>query len=541
MISKIDGLCYKNMIDYGLRNLNKHYKAVNKMNVFPVPDGDTGTNMLTTLQKGLTSVDDNCRRLSEVAKKFSKTVVFEARGNSGVILSQFLKGFSETFFNVEEADGEMLIKALENGVSLAYSAVSNPVEGTMLTVLREATEGVKERFNGTQNVKEIISLFLEHGKMSLEGTPTLLPTLREAGVVDSGGAGIVYIFEGIKKYFDGETLEEAEESGKGDTVDYSVFNEESTFEYGYCVEFLLQLLKSKGTFSYKSFKKSLESFGSSLVTSFDEGKVRVHIHTEYPEAVLSFCHDMGEFLAIKIENMTVQHTGLENKIIYSPEKERGAFSVVAVAFDRSTQKLLLDMGADAVIFSEESASAKDYIDAAEQVGGEEIIVFPNSSDSILTALQAKSLYKKSGITVINSRGLAECYASLPYIDFEETNVERVADSIAEIINNLYVVSISGRNNFVYDGEKRLEKKEYYAFSGKEIITVSKSVAHAVIQTISHVLEKQEREIITFFYNKNIDAVEMEEILASVRESGIDAEIFSVPVDKMQNEIVISFE
>lgn len=540
MIRKIDGLCFKNMLDYGLRNLNKHQKIINKMNVFPVPDGDTGTNMMTTVQKGLTSVGEAITELSEISRRFAKTVVFEARGNSGVILSQFLKGVSEVFSNVDEADCNVLIRALENGVECAYSAVSTPVEGTMLTVLREATEAVKNECDGTWEINRVINSFVEHGKKSLDGTPELLPALKEAGVVDSGGAGVVYLFEGIKKYFDGDILEAAQDT-TAPALDYSVFNEESEFKFGYCVEFLLQPLKKKGCFDYREIKSKLQSFGSSLVTSYDEGKVRVHIHTEYPEVVLSYCHGIGEFLSLKIENMSVQHSGSENKIIYSSEKERGAFSVVAVAFDRTLQKLFLEMGADAVIYSEESPSARDFIDAFEQLGGENILVFPNSSDAILSAVQAKKLYKESSVKVIGSRGIAECYASLPSVDFSETDVEAVADGITKAISNLYVVSIAGRNNSVYDGELRLEKKEYYAFSGKEIITVNPSLADAAIQTAINVSKSMNKEIITIFHKTEAIEDTVGKIVSALEKAGIEAEIFTVPTNGMNCEIVISFE
>jgi len=530
------------MVNYAVRNLNKHVKIVNQLNVFPVPDGDTGTNMVTTIHKGLMAVESSLVDLPSVSRKFARSVVFEARGNSGVIVSQFLKGVSEKFYDVDVADGALFIEALEKGVTYAYSSVATPVEGTMLTVLKDATMAVKGEFNGGQSVDMIIDAFIAHAKLSLENTPELLPVLKKSGVVDSGGAGIVYLFEGMRKYLNGEALEDfREDNDEQSVVDYERFNRSSTFAYGYCTELLVQLLDACEVFDPVAFREEISMLGDSLVISCDNDKVRIHIHTRKPERVFSLCHKYGEFLSVKVENMTVQHTEQTKRILCSDTKSDGAFSVVAVAYDPEIQKLFVEMGADVVICSDENVSTKDYLEAFEMSGAERIFVFPNSSDAILSAVQAKKLYHDAKVTVLNSRTIAECYAALPAIDFGEQDTEKAADNITEIINNLYVVSIARRNKAIRYDDKEINRNEFYSFSGKELIAISKSLKETAVKTITKVLEQQNKEIVTIFHKPHIKEDEIEYIIESAGESGACAEFFYVPTDSLPCELTISFE
>lgn len=529
------------MLDYAVRNLNRHVSLVNQLNVFPVPDGDTGTNMVTTIHKGLMAVGESIVDLPSVSKKFARSVVFEARGNSGVIVSQFLKGISEKLSEVDAADGAMFIAALEKGVEYAYSSVAAPVEGTMLTVVKDATAAVKAEFNGEQSISEIVDSFVGHARISLENTPELLAVLKDSGVVDSGGAGIVYLFEGMKKYLDGEELDGVETSGSETAaVDYDAFNRNSRFEYGYCTELLLQLLDYREPFDSGEFKRELAQLGDSIVVSVEHDKVRVHIHSRYPEKVFALCHRFGEFLSSKIENMTVQHTELTKRIICAEEKNTGAFSVVAVAYDPHIQQMFIDMGADVVIFCEENVSTKDYLDAFAKTGAENIIVFPNSSDAILSAVQAKKMYSDAKVTVLNSRTVAECYAALPTIDFEETDIERAVDSIVGVLGNMYVASITRRNNAISYRDQSISRDEYYSFSGKELIAISRSLEETAVETIHKTVSARQKEIITIFYQPHIEDT-VNAVIESAQESGVGAEFFSVPMDSLSCVMTISFE
>lgn len=541
MFTTLDGVRFRMMVDYAVRNLNKHCKTVNQLNVFPVPDGDTGTNMVTTIQKGLQAIEESIVDLPAVCRKFSRTLVFEARGNSGVIVSQFLKGMAETFGQLEQVDGETFIAGLERGVENAYASVANPVEGTMLTVLREATESVKAEFDGSQSVDRIVDAFVIHAKTSLDNTPELLPVLKESGVVDSGGAGVVYLFEGMKKYFDGETIETSRTVAQSETVDYDQFTPDSSFDYGYCTELLIQLLRGREDFEPESFRQMLSALGDSLVISHQGDKVRIHVHTMLPEQVFALCHRYGEFLHLKIENMSVQHTELERRILCSTERSDSSFAVVAVAPDYDMQKLFIEMGADVAICGSDGASTKDYMDAFEKAASSRIFVFPNSSDAILSAVQAKKMYKNAEITVINSRSVAECYAALPAIDFSETDTDRVEESITQIITNLYVVSVAKRKTSISHGQHSIQQDEYYSFSGKELIAVGKEPEDTVVKTIDKVLRCQDKEIITIFYRKSFTSERIEQVVEEVQKLGFCAEVYTVQTQTLPCEMSISFE
>lgn len=539
-MERLNGASYKGMIDYGARNLVKNCNTINQLNVFPVPDGDTGTNMVTTIVKGLQSVDESMVDLDTVSQKIASSVIFGARGNSGVIVSQFIKGLSEVFIGSEFADAALLVSALEKGVACAYDAVATPVEGTMLTVVKDATNAVKARLRSDHSINDVIAMFIKYAKVSLDHTPELLPALKEAGVVDSGGAGIVYFFEGMQKYLNGESLEAFEAAPETQQqADYSAFNPESTFDFGYCTELLIQLLSYAEPFAFESFRKTLMGMGDSVVALQEGDKVRIHIHTKAPEEVFAFCHRYGEFLNLKVENMTVQHTETIKNILCSPSPSKGRFSVVAVAYDPAVQKLFVDMGADVAILCEESASPKEFLDAFENVTTPEILVFPNSSDSILSAMQAKKLYKDAAVTVVSSRGIAECYASLPIIDFAEEDTKQVADAVAETISNLYVVNISRRKNTMDANRGQVE--EYYAFSRKDMIAIGKTLEETAVQTIDLVLRKYCKDIITIFHGKQVRREQLDNITGALENLGICAEVFLVPSQKVSSDLILSFE
>ena len=265
MISRIDGEHFLGMMDYGVRNLSLYRDRVNALNVFPVPDGDTGTNMVMTLESGFKAIDGMEGSLSELARRFAGAVILGARGNSGVIISQFFKGFSECFYDLEEADTVRFSYALDTGVKCAYKAVSHPVEGTVLTVLREASESVHNAVcNGEiETINALIDLFLDSANDSLRHTPDILPVLKSAGVVDSGGAGIIYVFDGIKKYLAGEELSKSSSTSSAQVIDYTKYDSHTKFEFGYCTELLIQLTDGSEDLEYNRFKARLEALGSS--------------------------------------------------------------------------------------------------------------------------------------------------------------------------------------------------------------------------------------------------------------------------------------
>lgn len=541
MANTIDGAGFRNMVDHAVRNLNKHRKTVNQLNVFPVPDGDTGTNMVTTIHRGLLSIGETLSDLPSFAKKFASAVVFEARGNSGVIVSQFLKGMAEVCGSADTIDGALFVAALDKGVEYAYASVATPVEGTMLTVLRDATEAVKKEFDGTQGVNEIVTLFIKHAKISLDNTPKLLPVLRESGVVDSGGAGVVYLFEGMKKYLDGEAIDAEEAKIEVSGIDYDAFDQDSVFDFGYCTELLLQTLNTKECFEYESFKKGLATLGDSLVCTEEKGKVRVHIHTARPEEIFEYCHRYGEFLTVKVENMSVQHTELTKNIAVNKEKGSGSFAVVAVAYDTDMQKLFIDMGADVVICCDKSVPTKDYISAFERTDKEHIIVFPNGSDAMLSANQAKNLYSGAKVTVVGSKSIAACYAVLPALDYEEKDIKRTVASIKKILSGLHTVSVAKRKNPMRYGNRVIERNDYYAFCGKELVAIGKTVEDTAAAAVIDAVEKHGKEILTVFYKSLISEEELQSVVSRIEALGYCLEVSTVKTESLRAELTLAFE
>lgn len=547
MIYVIDGQHFRNLLDYGIRNLTIYRDEVNMLNVFPVPDGDTGTNMVLTMQNGFASIDNSVSSLSQLAKKLAHAVVFGARGNSGVILSQFFKGFSECFFLVEEADCFIFASALENGVKCAYGAVSTPCEGTILTVMREATEyACKKIASGDiKTIDDIITVFIKQAKITLENTPELLPILKSAGVVDSGGAGLVYIFEGMRKYLSGEKLEKSKESNSPTAViDYSKYDESSVFDLGYCTELLVQLTKYKSSFDYDKFKNELAQLGESIVTSFNDNKVKVHIHTSTPENVFTLCHKYGEFLSIKVENMSVQHSELSKAptSLYK-EKQRGEFSVLCVAHDMSMKDYFVDMGADIVLMGDRLCppSASDFIDAFNSASATSIIVFANGKNTYLSAVQAAKLYDKAKVIVIDTKSDTECYSALPMLDFEESDISIVEESILEVLENIETVTVSiATKDSCFDGVN-IKSGDLFAFSGSKLLSVGNSYITVSNESIDKIFESGERDVITLFVSSRVPSASIDKISSYVSENYIYTELEVIQTMDDFYDIVISFE
>ncbi len=543
MIKTITASSYKSMLDYGIKNLEKHVKKVNDLNVFPVPDGDTGTNMVMTMKNGYAAIPESAETLSEAAQGFANGVVFGARGNSGVIVSQFFNGISKCFKEHAEADIKLLSKALDMGVEYAYKSVSKPVEGTILTVMRESSDKVRGSLDAIEDINQAVDSFLRGAKTSLDNTPNLLPVLEKAGVVDSGGAGFVYFFEGVKKYLDGDQIDispsETDESIQ--SIDYTVFNKNSTFELGYCTETLIQLTDGKDKFDYKEFLSHLGRLGDSIVTSFDNDKVKVHIHTKNPEHVLSYCHGFGEFLTLKIENMSVQHTQRTKKYLCGEINENCKFACVAVAPDPIVQGMFVEMGVDCCILSAESPSSSEFMQAFKYTGANEILVFPNTSNSILSAMQAASLYKDAKVTVLNCRSVAECYASLAIVDFDAEDTREVVESVNETVRNIYVVSVVKASKNITYGNKSIVKNEFFALAGEDIIVTGNRLEGVALQTVCEVTKSRDCSVLTVFCGKNVSKQQLDGFVEAVNALGLCIEVYIVPTEDRIHDLTLSFE
>lgn len=532
------------MLRYGLAHLEAHRAEVNDLNVFPVPDGDTGTNMVMTLKNGLRAIEHGEGDLSSLSRSFADSAVFGARGNSGVILSQFFRGLSEGFAGHGDADLSLLADAMEMGCTYAYEAVAKPVEGTILTVLKDVSTALREGLPTLRDINGAVELMTASAKESLECTPSLLPILKKAGVVDSGGAGFVYFLEGVLRYLRGEPLSAPAEKtaeGASDFVDYSLFDRNSDFSLGYCTELLLQLTAAPGEFDYSEFLTHLNTLGESVVSSFEGDKVKVHIHTPTPEVVLTYCHRFGEFLTLKVENMSVQHTGRSEKILCTPTEEDAVLAVVAVAPNQRLQRMLSEMGADAVILSEEAPSSQDFLEAFDRVSAGEILVFPNSSNSILSAMQAGSMYKGARVTVLNCRSVARCYASLPIIDFSDEDIHATVTAIHDTIGHLREISVAHAVKTVRYGDKTIVQNDYFALAGDEVLTVGTDFAEVARRTLETALSEEDRDVITLLYGKNRTEEEIAALADAAEELSGGAEVSVISTLDPIYDLVITLE
>ena len=547
---QLDGALFRDLLDYGIRNLFNHCEEVNALNVFPVPDGDTGTNMVTTLRNGYGAVRVESTLLYDIARQFSGAVVYGARGNSGVIVSQFFKGICEYICSEEgreQLSCPQLTEALRRGVGFAYDSVSHPTEGTILTVVREATEYIeKSNLGEGSELSDLLRLFINRARISLENTPNLLPTLKQAGVVDSGGIGIIYVFEGMQKYINGESLELSNEAPTAEVVDYGRFSRESKFEFGYCTEFLLQLTDAAEPFDSDAFRAKLETLGDSIVYSLEGDKIKLHIHSRTPEVILAEAHRYGEFLSLKIENMSVQHTALksaEGKVVDSHKRPDGTYAVVAVSHSESLTRLFEDMGADVVISlgKNDTPCVQDFIDAYRAAGNEKILVFPNNINYVLTADQARELYGEGEVVVLKSRTVADCYSALAFSDFLCEDFDEVVGNATEVIENIYAVRITTAARDAVYGDVELEEGDVIAISGITLLGVGDDVCSVACDVISRVMDEDERDCITVFHSSDLSCDVMNSIKDFVSANYVYTEINFVSADDGGEELLISFE
>ena len=460
-MKSIDPKHYIALVRGGAARLGLHRQAVNDLNVFPIPDGDTGDNMYMTIQAGCDAAGGT---VAEAAKAVSAGMLMGARGNSGVILSRIFAGIAKGLEGLEEADTEAFARAMRAGVEESYHAVSEPVEGTMLTVFREGVAAA----DGSRDLAEYFDRLVAGMEQSLARTPELLDVLKQAGVVDSGGAGMLYIAEGMRAALNGEAPELQEESAPAaQKVDLNSFTEDSVLEFGYCTEFLLRLQRCKvdlDTFDETVISDWLSRNGESLVFFRDGSIIKVHVHTHTPGEVLNYCQQYGEYLTVKVENMTLQHH--ENHMDERIKKARKAFGAVAVASGEGLSATFRELGADEVIEGGQTMNppVERFIEAFDRVAAETVFVFPNNGNILLTAQQAAALYDKADIRVIPCKTLGEGYYALANLDITSGNAEEIAAGLTAAAGEV----VTGMVSRAIRDAAEVRKGEYAGISGKEI-------------------------------------------------------------------------
>lgn len=527
----INGFVLKRMIISGANNLYNHYPEIDALNVFPVPDGDTGTNMNLTISSGAKEVANRADNdVYEIAKAFSKGLLMGARGNSGVILSQIFRGFAMALEGKKNIKPTDLANAFMKGKEVAYKAVMRPVEGTILTVIREAATVLSEKVNDGMTIEKAFEILLKEGRASLKRTPDLLPVLKEVGVVDSGGAGLLKILEGFNRAIHGEVIEKSIATVLEEKKVPLTGETEEDIETGYCVEFVLHLgpEDAKKTFVEKRFTNILSSHGELMKIHYREDIVKVHIHTPAPGTILNYAQQFGEFVKIKVENMAEQHTQMEGMEATEEEPivELKEYGLIAVSAGKGIDTMFTDeLRVDYIVSGGQTMnpSTEDFIEAIHKVHAKNIFIMPNNSNIIMAASQAcEVLEDEVQAQVIPSKsipqGLVACMMFNPDVSPEE-NFEEMKRALKNVKTGQVTFAIKDTN--IDDVE--IKKDHYMGISDKKIICCHEDKKEAAYQLILSMIDDM-TSIITILYGEDVSKDEAEEIVARIGEDHDDIDI-----------------
>lgn len=531
----INGVMLKQMILSGANNLFNCYPEVDALNVFPVPDGDTGTNMNLTISSGAKEVGSRSEtNVYDIAKAFSRGLLMGARGNSGVILSQIFRGFAQGLEGKEVIDALDLADAFVMGKEVAYKAVMRPVEGTILTVIREASEELFNQVESSMSIEDAFAILMKEARASLKRTPELLPVLKEVGVVDSGGTGLIKILEGFEKALHGDVVEKnmASVTNMNQTLTSAGADMDSEEAFGYCTEFLIRIpedpaSQGKKVFVEKRFTNVLQSHGNSLVVVRDEDIVKVHVHTLHPGSVLTYAQQFGEFIKLKIENMTEQHTTLQEqgKAPDEVKKEKPKeFAIIAVAVGEGVEKLFKEYRADYIVSGGQTMnpSTEDFVAAIEKVNAKNIFILPNNSNIVMAASQACDVVEGVNAKVIPSKtipqGLTACMMFNEEVSFEE-NEEEMLNAIASVKTGQVTFAIKDTS---IDGVE-VRKDEFIGISNKTIVCSTKDKVETALVTVENMVDDMS-SIITVLVGEGVSEEEVENLSSALEEKYVDLDI-----------------
>lgn len=578
----IDGSTFADMIVSGAANLSSNKTAVNDLNVFPIPDGDTGDNMFMTIESGARMLrDSESDSLSEASSVASRGMLLGARGNSGVILSRIFSGISKGLEDKPSADVRVLHLAMERGIQESYSAVPVPVEGTILTVYRDAVKYAGDRIDENSTLDSYFRDFNTELRRSLEHTPEQLDVLREAGVVDSGGAGLVYIFDGMLAALEGtgKQLAENATAASAPRIDLSLFTEDSELTFGYCTEFLLRLQHKKtdiDSFDIDEFIRGLSELGDSVVAFRDGSIVKVHVHSLTPGKVLDYGQRFGEFLTLKVENMTLQHSSKEHgehkhdeakpagaaetataksantataesspvtaEATHAPTAPRKHYATVAVAAGKGLISAFYELGADKVISGGQSMnpSTEDFIAAFDSLNADVILVFPNNSNIILTANQAASIYSKAQIVIIPTKTVGEGCVAISMVDPDESDAEALKTAICEAITAVGTgfVSRAGRDASFKGVD--VTEGDYIGFS-RDTIYSSEPTRRDALLKLADCLDTSSHDLAILFSGADTDRTEAEELTAELSKRFPSTEFTHIRGDQPTHDYILVLE
>ena len=549
-LKRLGGALLAKMARGGTAELRSHAEEVNRLNVFPVPDGDTGDNMAMTIESGIAAIEKlETDDIAEVMTELSQGMLLGARGNSGVILSQFFAGVASGFADSKEVDPKTLGEALELGVKQAYSTVMTPTEGTILTVAREAVEYAVSKITPQTTIKSFFNNFVSEMHASVERTPEILPALKAAGVVDSGGAGLFYIMDGFNKVLNGKKVADEvipeDAHAKAPITVSGKFDADSVMTYGYCTELLVQLQNSKcepEKYDVDALRAFLAELGDSIVAFKTGSIVKIHVHTLTPEKVLGHMREVGEFLTVKIENMSLQHTEQtadEQKTdtpdapvssfkISAPLVNAKQYGVVAVTNGEGIDALFHELGADETVRGGQTnnPSAKDFLDAFEKINAHNIFVYPNNSNILLAAQQAAGIYERSKIYVIPSKSIGTGYVALATMDFESETPEDIIDAANAAMDSVVCGYISPAIRDTQINGLDIKNGDTIGIVGKEIIVANESRAEASVELATKLLGT-DHFMLTIFCGKDVDAAECVLLEDMIKKTNPSAEIYTI--------------
>ena len=529
---------FQEMVQAGATRLNKQAEYVNSLNVFPVPDGDTGTNMGMTIENGAKEVSDrSASTVGEAAGIFAKGLLMGARGNSGVITSQLFRGFSQSVKDKEELDGAALAAAFQSGVEVAYKAVMKPVEGTILTVSRGAAIGAKKKAESTNDAVEVMRAALEGAKTALAKTPDMLPVLKEVGVVDSGGQGLVFIYEGFLSALTGEfiasedfqatpaTMSEMINAEHHKSVAGHVATEDITF--GYCTEIMVALKQGPTyvkDFDYDEFRNYLNNLGDSLLVVNDDEIVKVHVHTEDPGLVMQEGLKYGSLVKVKVDNMRNQHEAqVEKEERQAKPVEEKEYAIIAVVAGDGLADIFKAQGVDYIISGGQTMnpSTEDFVKAVEELNARNIIILPNNKNILMAAQSAAEVIDQPA-AVVETKTIPQGLTSLLAFDESksiEENYERMSASLADVVSGSVTTAV---RDTTIDGLEIHENDNLGMVDGK-IVVSNPDMMESLEETFAHMLD-EDSEIVTIYVGEDGSEELANELAQALAEKYEDVEV-----------------
>lgn len=516
------------MIQMGARNLSNNKDMINKLNVFPVPDGDTGTNMNLSMQSAVQSIQqlEESPSMELVLKAFSKGLLMGARGNSGVILSQLFRGFCAALEQTETIDTKQFAEGLQAGVDVAYKAVANPVEGTILTVAKDTAKFALTYAETEDDFVPFMETVIKEANRSLDYTPELLPVLKEVGVVDSGGKGLVTVYEGFLAMLKGEVLPEPEmdvEALIKHEHEKSVqsFISKDSIEKGYCTEFFVEI--TSDAFDENEFRDTLAQYGDSLLVAMTDDIVKVHIHSETPGEVMSIAQKYGELDRIDIENMRKQYEHIveqENAEVKDPID----VGIITVAFGQGITQTFNSIGATTIIEGGQTMnpSTEDVLAAIEKTNAAHTFILPNNKNIVLAANQAKEISDKS-ITIIPTKSVPEGISALLAYDESLSNEEN-EQSMLEAMQDIKTGSVTYATRDTVINNMEIKQGAYIGLNNDTIKVTKDNRLDTIQALLEEIVDEDEDELITLFYGEDVTVDEIKKVESFVEETFEDVEI-----------------